>query len=271
MSRQPARFRAIILPASLIATFIGLIVAAACAPVYTPNAMHTPLMDSAGEIHTGAYLGTGIVSVNASTSITDHILLTGAYSADPIPDTLPIRYDIYHIGHWFWEGGGGWYTRLNDDFKLEILGGFGMGHAAAMSNDSLDLYPALRGTGAYRVEGDYRRVSVQANIGFAPKPFSVSSISLDGSPVSNPSVGSGGLALRASYVWFKDLERDSLSTIHPRALFIEPVLFAHAGWHNVQSEFQAGVSIKALSGGGDFRAQWLFFNVGLHVMLDGLW
>jgi hypothetical protein len=258
--------RALILPATIAAASI---MAAGCAPFYTPNPIQAPLVEGSGEIHAAAYYGTANLSGNAAVSVTNHLVLTGAYSFDPEPKEPPSHNSTEHVSHRFWEVGAGWSYPITPELRVEILGGFGKGHAVATTDDSLDVLPG----GIYISEGDYRRVSAQATLVLEPKFFKVRSVSREGETVSvsGLQIAHAGIALRASYVWFDALERDRLATIRPRALFLEPVMVSRGGWRNLQTEMQLGVSIKALSSGGSFRSQWLIVNIGAHLMLDGLW
>lgn len=267
-NRPGDRHRVLIIPAALIAILTVFIIAAACAPLYIPNPVHTPMMDSSGEVHLSGYIGTSTYSGNIAASVTDNVMLVGSYSFEPVsvPQRVAVDSQSAHVGHQFWEGGVGWYSRIGDG-KIELITGFGAGTASAYWPRDDEATPGFYpGSGSiYRVDGSYRRLFVQGTIGGSTLPRKPG----EWSPVS-ASID-GGFVVRGSYVWFSELEREGRPSTYPTALFVEPVAFVRIGDPSVQGEMQIGATVQIPTNDNLLRSSWFFFNIGLHLTLERLW
>jgi hypothetical protein len=262
-----------ILPASILLILAGLIIANACAPLYTPNVVHTTLARKSGTVQGGVFYGAGAFNGMLEAVPLDNVSVLGSYSYEPWSFTgkaLTADDSVWakHKAHSFWESGLGYSTMFGATTQLDLIAGYGAGHASALwPNDSEilpSIYPIVEAAGSplagiYRVDGDYRRVFVQATMS-----------GNDGKSAKD-SIEFVGLALRASYVWFTDLIREKRSTLHPRAFFVDPVAFFHAGTEHLQFEMQGGFSVKFPLNNDQLRVQVIFIELGVRGRLDGLW
>jgi hypothetical protein len=272
--RAQWRRRTLILPAMSILVLCALIIGNACAPIYTPNAVHTTLAHKQGTIQAGALYGAGAFNGTIDITPLDDVSIIGSFSYEPWSLTgkaLEANDSTWpkHMAHDFWETGLGYSIALGTK-HLDVIAGFGMGHATALwpkdSNAWVNIYPQLTQlsdsgsplAGIYRVDGAYRRIFAQATM----------SQWEEGARGTSDNVG---LALRASYVWFTNLEREDRSTLHPRALFFDPIAFVRSGSRNIQIELQGGFSVKVPLNDDQLRVQVLFIELGVHAILEGLW
>ncbi len=245
-----------------LALMFAVAVFPACAPLYTPNAMHTALPNRAGTVDVGACYGAGSLNVTAAAPV-DNICLFGSLSIDNgwfIPEGDS---GDQHYSHRFIECGlGGSF--LADSTRFDILAGYGSGHAVAYWPNDSDIVAGIFKdfSGVFRLEGDYHRAFIQINASNTRKP----------SGTREPfDVVTEGLVLRTSYVWFDNVTREARSTTHPRALFLDPVAFIRAGSGSIQVDAQAGLSIKVPLNQDQLRWQLFFLELGVHVVLTDLW
>ncbi|MBS1914049.1 MAG: hypothetical protein JST22_18830 [Bacteroidetes bacterium] len=255
-SRRPLRLRSragTIVPAALIAALVIVAVISACAPLYTPNVMHSSLPDRAGTVQGGLYYGASSFNATAEVAPIDGWSLLGSFAYDG--GWFSSGTGSRNVSLRFAEGGIGKSLRFGSA-KMDILAGYGAGHAVALwpldSTAGAGFYPDLNGT--YRVEGNYRRAFVQVNaVRFSEQ------------------ARESGLGLRTSYVWFTDLARTERSTLYPRAIFLDPVAFIRGGSRNIQFELQGGFSAKLPLNSDQLRVQVIFIELGVHGVLEGLW
>jgi len=252
------------LPISLITIFTAYLIFAACAPLYMPNAMRISLPQKRGMVQGTFHYGAGIYNGGLAIAPIDSFSIFGAYSHEPYSartgDTMN-GWPAVHAGHRFLEVGLGHTFRL-DTTTIELLAGYGAGTARAFwpidSTVGVLWYPSL--DGVYQVDGDYRRIFVQTN-----------AIRREKHDPKDGSYTLEGLAVRTSYVWFTRGDREDRSPIQPRAIFIDPAFFAVGGYKNIQWELQMGVSIKVPMNSHQLRYSWIFVELGVRGLIDGLW
>lgn len=263
------RARLVVIPASLITIFTAYLIFAACAPLYMPNAMRTSLPQKRGTVQGTFHYGAGSYNGGIVIAPVDSFSIFGAYSHEPYSartgDSMN-GWPAVHVGHRFLEVGLGHTfmldTFMRDTTTIELLAGYGAGTARAFwpidSTVGVLWYPSL--DGVYQVDGDYQRIFVQVNKIHREK--------------YDPKDGSyklEGLAVRTSYVWFTRGDREDRSPIQPRAIFIDPAFFAVGGYKNIQWELQMGVSIKVPMNSHQLRYSWIFVELGVRGLIDGLW
>jgi hypothetical protein len=138
----------------------------ACAPVYFPNQLQTPLLQDKGEATVSASLGTSTFDMQLAYSPIKHIDLLGDFSVANGNDHEHLQL----------EAGLGAYQTINDALHLELLGGGGAGYSTTTT----------QGTFGEHNEGAFARFYVQPNI------FLVSEFV------------EAGLATRASFISFRE-------------------------------------------------------------------
>ncbi|MFC0875997.1 hypothetical protein ACE01N_05360 [Saccharicrinis sp. FJH2] len=139
---------------------------AACAPVYFPNQLQTPLLQDQGEATVSASLGTSTFDMQLAYSPIKHIDLTGDFSVANGNDHEHLQF----------EGGMGVYQTINNALHLELLGGGGAGYSTTTT----------QGTFGEHNEGAFSRFYIQPNV------FVVSDYI------------EAGLATRASFISFRE-------------------------------------------------------------------
>ena len=139
---------------------------AACAPVYFPNQLQTPLLQDKGEATVSASLGTSTFDMQLAYSPVKQIDLLGDFSVANGDDHEHLQF----------EAGLGLYQTINDVLHLELLGGGGAGYSTTTT----------QGTFGEHNEGAFSRFYIQPNV------FVVSQYI------------EAGLAARASFISFRE-------------------------------------------------------------------
>lgn len=143
-----------------------ILILTACAPVYFPNQLQTPLLKDKGEALVTASVGAGGYEAQAAYSPVKHL--------DLLMDVAFL--DSEDRSNFQLEGGLGGYTTINNLLQLEILGGGGAGYSRSYTS----------GTFAEENEGLFSRFYIQPNIFLISKYADV------------------GLATRTSVVSFRE-------------------------------------------------------------------
>ncbi|MFB6317575.1 hypothetical protein [Saccharicrinis sp. FJH54] len=138
----------------------------ACAPVYFPNQLQTPLLQYEGEATASASIGTSTFDMQLGYSPIQHIDLLADFSLANGDDHEHLQF----------EGGLGLYQTIDNTLHLELLGGGGGGYSTTTT----------QGTFGEHNEGAFTRFYIQPNI------FMVSEYV------------EAGLATRASFISFRE-------------------------------------------------------------------
>ncbi|MEO5929465.1 MAG: hypothetical protein ABIR47_06000 [Candidatus Kapaibacterium sp.] len=251
--------RSYLLPFLLIAIAVGLIIQTACAPIYVPPKVQAPLLSNAGEVHAAASMDLARhgFDAQAAWSPYNHFGLYGDFSIATHDSSLPNTET--HLRHAYGEGAIGWYTRIDDGTRVELLGGMGFGTTATIwypQQPTLFLYgpPNLQtDTQLYVARGTYLRYFVQGNWGTTRSvPDTVNTLS------------ESGFALRAGWLQFIHLS-DSTGNDAPRGtVFFEPAMFIRAGSRTVQIEVMGGSSL--IFSQYRYDGSTIFLQFGIHIM-----
>ncbi len=226
---------------------LGGILLLSCAPVYIPNAVHSPLFSEKGEIDFSGDIGSNGVDAQFAISPVNHfaLMLNGSYMNDTPDDT---SYQDYHW-HLYGEAGAGYYMRFGSVLRFEAFAGFGMGEA-----ETLDEYTFFETDQSILAKGYYQRAFIQPAIGAVTPIFE------------------GGLALRMCYVHFSrfvanDEEAVIEEEVQEDNVFLEPVLYARIGWKWIKFQIQGGFSYP-VSKEIVFAHQPLLLSMGIHFHFD---
>lgn len=131
-----------------------LLIATSCAPVYVPNARHSPMFKGAGEVQVAAQLSAG-TEAQAAVAITDHIGVMGNFAyVSRTQDE-----DDDYIRHSFFEGGVGYFEN-SDRLSYEVFAGYGRGKGI-----TYDTYDSGTPDDPLKVTGHYQRFFIQPGIG----------------------------------------------------------------------------------------------------------
>lgn len=197
-----------------------LLVTAGCAPVYTPSARHTHLLDEKGEASAAVYTGTNGVDIQGAYAFSDHWGMLGAASFGKQEDDDGNKNSLdsdYHK-HAYGELGATYFTKIGKIGRFEGLAGFGLGSGESVNNYKVLSSQELKATGSYN------KAFLQGNIGL------------------ETGIVETGLALRLSQVSFSDFEVSGTSYDNglSSGTFVEPAAFARLGWELVKLELQLG-------------------------------
>ena len=179
-----------------------------CAPAYTPNTVNAPLFSSQNEVQFAITTGTSGIDAQTGYAPTDHIgvILNGSYAN---------RSDSgnYHK-HNFIEFGGGYYSRMGEHGRLELLGGYGMGNVDAHFKGVIF---------DYYTKTTIKRIFIQPSIGNVSDVFEIA------------------FTPRLVFVHVKS-PLDTLNT-YPTDPFLEPTLTLKVGWKYIKFVTQFGISL----------------------------
>ena len=217
----------LIVPIALVILFFFY----GCAPVYIPTVVNTPLLSEQGEFQ--ATLNTGVSGFDPqfAYAITDHIgvMLNGSYT-NRTNDTL----NNFHK-HLAVETGAGYYTKIGNNGRFEVFGGFG--YSRLKADYSNNLWISRSDLNSYKI-------FIQPAIGATTDIFD------------------GSFATR--FVRVK-LFQDQLKYT---GYFIEPVLTGKIGYKYVKFVVQVGVSIPVKSNELVFSYQPFLFSIGIQTKLN---
>jgi hypothetical protein len=251
--------RTYLLPLLLIAIALGLMIQAACAPIYVPPKVQAPLLSNAGEAHASAAFEIGGEGYDAQIAWSpyNHFGLYGGFSIAPTDSGLP--HWRTHLRHTYGEMAAGWYTRTDEGTGIELLGGIGFGTTAnrlnrELTSDTLPRYPGVYyDSELYVARGTYMRYVVQGDWGHT--------IAISGDIVT---FAEGGFAVRAGWVQFLDLNDENGNNRPRGGGFLEPAAFIRGGSTLFQVEGEGGFSV--LVGRDAFNSLDLCLRLGVHFM-----
>lgn len=141
-------------PVFILLLSVLLVMVTGCAPVYVPNAVHTPMLEERGDVQVGgrvgAFGGTRGLDLQAAYAVTDKVGVSADFShGDEQPDDPD-----FHL-HQFGEMGIGYFNDISSFAQFEVYGGYGRGQA-----ESEDTYTFFT-TETIRAKGRYDRLFLQ--------------------------------------------------------------------------------------------------------------
>lgn len=212
-----------------IAAFSILLINA-CAPAYIPNVINTPLLTNKGELQVAVYSGTSNFDQQFAYAASDHLgfMLNSSFANNF--DT-PANYKHMHK---FVEIGSGYFTRLENNGRFEVFGGFGGGNLKAKYTS--DLWNQ-------NLNANSCRIFIQPAIGASTKTFD------------------GSFATRLVMVNIYQ------GANYATAYLIEPALTAKIGYKYVKAVAQFGLSLPAGRTSADFAYQPILFSLGIQAFL----
>ncbi|MBK6833649.1 MAG: hypothetical protein IPG89_04965 [Bacteroidetes bacterium] len=201
----------------------------ACTPAYIPNVINTPMLTNKGEIQAAVYTGTSNFDQQFAYAPTDHfgLMLNGSFAYN-----LNTASGYKHM-HKFVELGAGYYTKLENNGRFEVFGGFGGGNLK--SKNISDLWNETVNANSYRI-------FIQPSIGASTQLFD------------------GSLATRLVMV---NIYQGSHTTT---GYLIEPALTGKVGYKYVKAVAQLGLSIPA-GNSVKFAYQPFMFSLGIQAFL----
>lgn len=199
-----------------------------CAPFYSPNVVHMPLLGQKNEITAGAHAGINGFDGTVAFAAGEHLGLMGNFSYDPIGQKDTSGYANYsnnnagRHGHNFGEFGAGYFNAFGSGGRVEIYGGFGTG-----TGKTLD-YAASKSVDP--ASATYTRLFVQPSVGYASKYFSA------------------GFAMRIASVRlynFSNIQSDYtiVANALSSGLYAEPAFTIAFGGRNLKMQVQGGFSV----------------------------
>lgn len=103
---------------SIVCVLLG-----ACAPLYVPNAVNTPLLEQKGDINAAINIGLSGIDFQSAYAVSDNIGIV--FNASYMNETSDST-DNFHK-HIFFEGGTGYFIPLGNYFQFEAYAGYGFG------------------------------------------------------------------------------------------------------------------------------------------------
>lgn len=102
---------------------VFVILFGACAPLYVPNAVNTPMLEQKGDINAAINYGLSGSDFQAAYAVSDNIgvVFNASYMNETSDST-----DNFHK-HIFFEGGTGYFMPIGDYFQFETYAGYGFG------------------------------------------------------------------------------------------------------------------------------------------------
>lgn len=209
----------------------------ACAPVYQPNIINTPLLSKRHDTRIAAYISLeNGYDAQTAYAISDHIgiMFNGYYKNWHNPK----RNDIY-IKNYLFEGGLGYFYAL-DELRLEAYAGYGIGQ-----NDSrfkaIDNGYFLPSSKEFSFTANMQRFFVQGSFGYASKSFEIAS------------------SLRYARVYVDEFYTDRKTRGH----FIEPVVTLKYGVKNLKLVSQTGLCLGVFTNQTPYGNNPLILSIGL--------
>jgi hypothetical protein len=151
------KFNKMNLKQKLIFFCIGLVIVfQSCAPAYIPNRINTPMFKNAGEFTGEFSVGQSGFDPQIAAAVTDHlaVMANGSFALPNSNSADTISYNR----HAFFEGGLGYYQKLDEKRFFEIFGGFGRGNVETYWEN---------GILSAQVKSNYNRFFVQPTVGMS--------------------------------------------------------------------------------------------------------
>jgi hypothetical protein len=220
----------------------------ACAPVYTPNALYTPLYTQKGEVHAAAYIGTNGFDALTSYSPSNHFALAAAVSFQSSADSF------YSSTRSLGELSIAYYTAKEKAGRIDLIAGIGTG--TSRSSIRKEVQEQAFGKGWLKeFGGSFNKYFVQGTVGV---PLSTL-VSMKAFAETE-----SGITVRTSFVDFYQIDTIDRPTEYLNTVFFEPVFFIRNGWENVKVELQTGVCFPLTQ---RIAYDWQLFHcaIGFHL------
>ena len=169
-------YRRFLLKATFICIGFSSLVLSSCSSLQeVPNSLNMPLPEKIHEVKTRIDIGTGGLGLQASYAIDSHVVLISstkwnyAFKSATDQDGGPIS--IYH-NEWVEDIGVGYFKKLNDKIRFEVMGGLGLSFTKFSSlYENLD----LAGDSYYDdyFNGNIIHVFTQADLGIVHRAFAL--------------------------------------------------------------------------------------------------
>ncbi|MDD5571946.1 MAG: hypothetical protein PHD97_12420 [Bacteroidales bacterium] len=203
-----------------------------CKSVYIPNAVNAPFLTEKKQGAGAVCFGTSYLDGQAAYSFAKNF-------------AAMMNFSYWHMNrdssrfhrHFILEGGGGYYTKLNDLWVFDVYACFGIG------NSKIEEY----GEELMKVKGNYTKVFVQPSIGIISGSFE------------------GGFSLRSNYVYFTNFSIYNSVFSNPSQYYIEPVITGKAGFGKIKFTAQLGCSLPfgSTAFNTTYDYQNIIFNLGV--------
>jgi hypothetical protein len=213
---------------AFLGLFALLLGSAGCQTLYNPGLPQVPLMMGGDETQVGINGGSNGYGFQLAYSPYYHWVVAGNLSS--FNTYLDMRYTEKYKQRQY-ELSTGWYTAVNQNLRLECLGGLGMGSSGVNSDLKF-----------------YRRAFLQPSAGISTRYFDF------------------GLTSRFSGVqYYLDRTAAGESKVNELGFFWEPGLTLRAGYEQVKFNFQVGLSLAM--GPTDIPRRTLMAGGGIHLTL----
>lgn len=216
---------------------LGLLNLYACAPLYQPNVINTPLLNKRHDTRIAAYISsTSDYDAQVAYAITDHIgvMFNGYYKhlrAKTVRDN--------NIKNYLLEGGLGYFKSI-EGIKLEAYAGYGIGQndsRFAATNNGI----YFNNTAQSVVTANMQRFFVQGSFGHTSDLIEFAA------------------TLRYSIVNVDEFYTDQ----DVRGYFLEPLLTLKYGIKNLKVVAKTGISIGGFPDGTEYAYRPIILSVGL--------
>jgi len=211
-----------------------ILVCFSCSPAYIPNMVNTPLLSNKGEFNASAAIGTSNFDPQLSYAASQHVgIVANGSFANRTSDST----DNFHK-HTIVELGAGYYTKIGENSRFEVYGGYGFG--------KVDGQFTFLGTKSIN-DARFNKIFVQPAIGATTDFFD------------------GSLATRFSLINM-NLTDPNYTGKNKFSLFIEPVVTAKFGYKNVKLIWQFGISISTKKEAElQYKYQPIIMSIGLQL------
>lgn len=214
----------------------------ACTPLYVPNSRNAPMMSQQGEIQGQVTTGSDEMGIQGAYAISDDWVATGNFSATNKRNVE----DQNYRKSTFASVGGGYYGKLGESGRFELLGEYGLAYTEAFQDDIGVIAGNI-------IRGNFNRAALQGDIGFVSK------------------YAEALLSIRGSYVHALQLYDNSRQNINGfrNVLFAEPSVIVRAGIPEAKIFAEVGMALPMK----DPVYEWslMTFNVGLQVRLNHIY
>lgn len=239
--------------ATLVTVVCAVAGTSACAPVYHPTTVHTPMLREAGAVQVGGFATTSGLDAHGAVAVTDRWSMIGGYAqghaeqsrcrtatATACTDVPEDRRE-----HRFGEVGVGYQRTLHpaSGFHGVVHAGYGRGWAETITHHE------RTGEHERRAEGDYQRVFVQPGVFFDRGPLQVAHAS------------------RLSHVRFSTFKTSEPSGADGSHVFWEPALTVRAGPDPIVFSVQSSLAVP-LGPNVNYDYQRFTISVGAQLRLN---
>ncbi|MBD3411265.1 MAG: hypothetical protein GF419_13805 [Ignavibacteriales bacterium] len=224
----------------LITLSLLAVALSACAPIYVPNTLTSPLFAEQGDVSAGFSSGASGSDFHVAAALTDEAAIMANAS---IARKDSVNDDSYHE-HEFYEGAIGYFLSTDDVWRFETYAGYGEGTSEA--ENSFDF--ADESIHSY-ARGSYRRYFAQFTMGMV---------------YDHVEAGFGG---RFSYVDFYEVETAGAAYSQSETgMFVEPAVFLRFGLEPIKIQLQIAGSV----GAAPFEHETFIASAGVAVRLNAL-